>query len=376
MYPVLWNGLAGVEKNYLYLKEAETERELYATLGGKLPLPQILSGGPDVLVTEYLPFPHLLDVLKQQEHQGFQPEPWKELAEWLLCCYVICGKLPANGNLRNFLWDQRDHRIIGIDLEEYRPQTPEECGGSFTAYIRQYDPTGTPVKENAARLIAQLLGVSVSAQETAQNRLLQKREVHKKTPITGVVLAGGHSSRMGRSKPLLPLMGKTLVEWQVAKLRKLGAQKILISGPKETAPPGTYAVLDAIPERGPLGGLYTCFREAEAPQCIVLTGDMPLVPVQALYQMIGQHRSGITLLSHQGKTEPLIAVYDSALGEKILPLIQRAGAPVRRLLEQCEVSIFDYQGPEGLLLNCNTPEEYERVQKIAKAYYDAGVLLE
>ena len=52
--------------------------------------------------------------------------------------------------------------------------------------------------------------------------------------FTMVVLAGGASSRMGREKSDLLFGGRTFLETQIEKGRKLGARQILISGYRGT----------------------------------------------------------------------------------------------------------------------------------------------
>ena len=103
---------------------------------------------------------------------------------------------------------------------------------------------------------------------------------------------------------------------------------------------------------------------------------MPLVPPQVLAQMIRSHQGGVTLLTHQGKWEPLIAVYDSALSESIPPLLMAGGAPVKKLLNQTNVEYFSYSGPEHFLLNCNTPDDYEKICRCAEQYQKAGICLQ
>jgi len=158
--------------------------------------------------------------------------------------------------------------------------------------------------------------------------LLTRRKKQSLASVTGVILAGGQSSRMGHCKATLPLMGKTLLEWQAEKLTALGVDEVLISGPAELELPVTRTVPDIYPQRGPLSGLHACLSAAQNSICLVVTVDMPLTPPLTLSQLCKQHNGGVTMLVHGGKWEPLCAVYDSALATLIPPLIRRGGAPV------------------------------------------------
>lgn len=179
--------------------------------------------------------------------------------------------------------------------------------------------------------------------------------------VSGLILAGGASRRMGQPKAALPLGGRTLLAHQTEKLRSLGIRDILLSGEILAPPEGTTVLPDRLPDRGPLGGLYTGLSAARTCACLVLSVDVPLLPASELRALLEAHRSGATLLSHNGTLEPLIGVYDCALAANILPLIAREGAPVRRLLEQIAVRLVEARCAEADLRNCNTPEDYRAV---------------
>ena len=185
--------------------------------------------------------------------------------------------------------------------------------------------------------------------------------------ISGCILAGGKSERMGRDKAFLRLGGRTLLELQAEKLRALGIRDLLISG--TAGLPGVRTVPDLLPDRGPLGGLYAALCTAEYSSCLVLSVDTPLVPVEALAALIEAHTGGATLLSHRGRDEPLIAVYDCAAAERILPLIAEGGAPVRALPDLASARRVVYEGPEALLRNCNRPEDFSAVKEIYERHH-------
>ncbi len=181
----------------------------------------------------------------------------------------------------------------------------------------------------------------------------------------GVVLRGGRSSRMGRDKGKLLLGGRDLLTIQAEKLRDLGAAEVLLSGAGD-ALPGTRAVPDLLPDRGPLGGLHACLSAVGEGCCLVLPVDMPLLPEAALEALVRRHLSSggeVTVLSVEGRLQPLAGVYEAALAPRIEALIREGGRPVRALLDQVQVNAVAYEGPEEGLLNCNTPEEFERLKE-------------
>lgn len=183
--------------------------------------------------------------------------------------------------------------------------------------------------------------------------------------LSGAVLSGGASRRMGRDKASLRLGGKTLLECQVEKLRALGIRDILLSGDRCPHLPGTRVIPDVLPGRGPLGGIHACLLAARHPACLVVSVDVPLVPPSALKGLGKAYQGGVCALRHPGGEEPLIAVYESGLAEVILPLIAHGGAPVRALKERVPWSFWDYTGPGELLRNCNTPEEFAALTRDA-----------
>lgn len=368
VYPTLHQGRAAVKKCFERQEDWLREVGLYTLLGRDLPLPQVLWIAPQTLITEYLPHPHLLAVLEEQAHSGFEPAPWDQLVIWLQKCETLCGKLPADGNLRNFLWDEGNRQVIGLDLEGYESRTLEDSGAELLACLLEYTVPDSNIQERIAEHISSQLNLSSGQIQPARDRLLARRSSAASASVTGIVLAGGQSSRMGRSKARLPLMGMSLLERQILKLERLGCREILISGPRDLATAKARTVPDIYFQRGPLGGLHACLTAARSSRCLVLAVDVPLVPIQVLDRLCRLHTSGITLAVHQGRPEPLLAVYDSALAIKIPPLFTEGGASVRRLLEQTRTTQFRYRGPELFLENCNTPASYEKICAAAKEF--------
>ncbi len=178
---------------------------------------------------------------------------------------------------------------------------------------------------------------------------------------SAIVLAGGLSSRMGKDKALLPFRGTTLLEWQLQKLRRLGIEDIMLSGRSQEIC-GVRCVLDVFPRCGPLGGIHACLKEAQCPNCLVISVDVPLVPSRALFDLLETHRRSqakITILTHNEKWEPLIGIYQSSLWHDIEPILRSGNTAVHRLLQTAGYEALTFAGDSSVFCNCNTPQDYK-----------------
>lgn len=191
--------------------------------------------------------------------------------------------------------------------------------------------------------------------------------------LSGIVLAGGASRRMGRNKSELCLNGKTLLQIQVHKMSALGIRDVMISGADCPALPGARVISDEYPGRGPLGGLHACLKAAQNPVCLVVSVDVPLIQSATLTQLCRTHKGGITVLRHHEREEPLIGVYDQYIFDSISGLIEAGRYAVRALKDLIPWNCFDYLGPEELLINCNTPEDFAVAKRLADEYAESAL---
>ncbi len=172
----------------------------------------------------------------------------------------------------------------------------------------------------------------------------------------GIVLAGGKSKRMGTDKSEILLGGTSFLQIQTKKLRDLGASRIYVSGRNS---PISYVrhVMDIIPDMGPLGGLYSCFLECRCNNALVLSVDVPLVSPETLNELLKKHFSGnfdATILSHNGKDEPLIAVYRTGSTAILKELLDEKKLAVRAFLDRLSCQRYEFGGGAKELINCNS----------------------
>ncbi len=103
--------------------------------------------------------------------------------------------------------------------------------------------------------------------------------------ITGFVLAGGESRRMGEPKHGLVLRGETMLERQVRLLRSV-CRNVAVVGPKEDRILTDVPFLpDPIRGRGPLGGIYAALGETRSEYNFIVACDLPFLETRFLSRL-------------------------------------------------------------------------------------------
>lgn len=135
--------------------------------------------------------------------------------------------------------------------------------------------------------------------------------------LSGLILAGGRSSRMGRDKATLKLPdGRTLLQRQADILRATGVTNLFVSvrPGSETQLPGATLVPDVTLDAGPLAGIAAGLRAAPPGLVLVLAVDMAEMQsahLRQLLELATPDRGVVPTLA--GHYEPLAAIYPSAL---------------------------------------------------------------
>ncbi|WP_263384675.1 molybdenum cofactor guanylyltransferase [Granulicella arctica] len=192
--------------------------------------------------------------------------------------------------------------------------------------------------------------------------------------ISGYVLAGGKSSRMGRDKALLELDGHPLVEHAVRKLRTFCSDVHILSSQPELeifAP----LVADIHPGCGPLGGIETALLHATHAWSIFLPVDMPFLEADYLAQwaagVIAARDARLALFTVGTRPQPTLCMLHRELTPFVASAMARGEFKLNPVLEGAAQSLvtdkrltidtvfLNRQVPEGdMFTNLNTPEEF------------------
>jgi molybdopterin-guanine dinucleotide biosynthesis protein A len=141
-----------------------------------------------------------------------------------------------------------------------------------------------------------------------------------KQKVTGIILAGGQSKRMGMEKGLVKFNGKPLIEYALDALKPL-CDEIMISANSSFYDNFGYPVYtDLIPNSGPMGGIFTCLLKSTNYLNFVLSCDTPLVDRKTITQIIESSDGFDVAVPWHGNEffEPLCAVYH----KNIIPVFE------------------------------------------------------
>ena len=182
----------------------------------------------------------------------------------------------------------------------------------------------------------------------------------KKSTITGIILAGGKSSRMGEDKGFLKLNGKTFMSSIIAALNPIVGEIIIVSNNSEYDVFNLKRVADSMEDSGPLAGLYSGLLHSETENNIVLSCDVPLISTSVLKKLLegAPSEAEVIQFESEGKTMPLVAMYKKKCRHHFLKLLQTKERRLRFAIDQLDVKTITLDSELGKTVrNINTISE-------------------
>jgi molybdopterin-guanine dinucleotide biosynthesis protein A len=189
--------------------------------------------------------------------------------------------------------------------------------------------------------------------------------------LSGAILMGGDSRRMGRDKAALRLDGRPLLHHVHDVLHPLCTEILLVTrddrraGAEDLAPAGCRIVTDVLPGRGPLVGLHAALQAAAHDRVLLVGGDMPCLSpglLQAMAAAAAATGADVTI-ARLDRFEPLHAVYGRGCLAPIAEALAAGPAPVPSFFPAVAVNIWTADRVRAFdpdlrsFLNVNTPED-------------------
>ena len=186
--------------------------------------------------------------------------------------------------------------------------------------------------------------------------------------ITGIILSGGKSTRMGTDKALLTLNNKTLLQ-NAIEICKPVCQNILISSDNSNHKNHGYKTIpDEFKNCGPLGGIYSCLKKSVTDWNFVISVDAAFVKtsfIEALAKNTVQF-DAVVPVHNKGK-EPLISMFHKSVLTTMEKHLKTGNFKMHNLINALNTNFLDTQTwvtkyPQ-IFYNLNNPDDINFVSK-------------
>lgn len=186
--------------------------------------------------------------------------------------------------------------------------------------------------------------------------------------ITGIILAGGKSSRMGRDKGIVDLKGRAMIEHVIESAKAVTHNIIIIANNDNYNQFGFPVYSDLIPERGPIGGIVTGLHYSQTDRNLILSCDIPFVSVELLRKLT-ETKSEASIIAPETEegTEPLCAIYRQSNATYLRERINQNRLSMRDALKAADcytIKISVDDSHRASFININTPQELKQFNSI------------
>jgi molybdopterin-guanine dinucleotide biosynthesis protein A len=185
--------------------------------------------------------------------------------------------------------------------------------------------------------------------------------------LNGLVLAGGHSKRMGQDKSVIKWHGKEQ-RYYMADLLQLVCHEVYIScrgEQQDTIGVGYPALVDTVSGAGPLGGIQSAFKKHNDTAWLVVACDLPLLDLKTLCYLKDNRDAACIATTFESPfdhlPEPLITIWEPSAWPVLFAFLEGGySCPRKALLRNMEqVKVLAAPDPRALM-NTNTPGDAEK----------------
>ena len=190
--------------------------------------------------------------------------------------------------------------------------------------------------------------------------------------MTGYILAGGQSVRMGRDKAFLPVGSQTLIEIVIRRLRPCVDRLIVLGHARNAsrlrALPVDDVLTDVAPGCGPLMGIYTGLMHTNTPLNVFVSCDMPWLEPRVIDRLVDGWRERIDSVAGVHALEgiqPFPLVCHTNVCRRVGVLLDRGERSLKSLLSHPCARLIAIEEPElrRSFTNINTVADYAKLQE-------------
>jgi len=189
--------------------------------------------------------------------------------------------------------------------------------------------------------------------------------------VTGIILSGGRSTRMGENKAFIQIEGVPIIQRILALFRELFGEIIIVTNQEELFEKiDARIVVDLLPNAGALGGLYTGLFFSSFRYSFCVACDMPFLNGSLIKHLSGRLQGYDVIVPRtRDGLQPLHAYYSRDCIEPIKKLMQEGKHKIIDFYPMVKLNVIhedelDALDPDGeSFININTPEELDSIQR-------------
>ncbi len=187
--------------------------------------------------------------------------------------------------------------------------------------------------------------------------------------LTGAVLCGGASSRMGRAKHRIVLDGRPMIDYVINALAPLCHRIVILGGaaPDPLSQDGVHMhIKDLRPGLGPLGGIEALLASGIDEEYLVCPCDVPRITPEVLEALlVGRNRHATVLrLAGRETIQPLPTRLSSCALPAVRRMLDEETLAVSELHARLESHVADIPLQwQPLLANINSPSDLDALNK-------------
>jgi molybdopterin-guanine dinucleotide biosynthesis protein A len=194
---------------------------------------------------------------------------------------------------------------------------------------------------------------------------------HGVDSVTGFVLAGGKSSRMGQDKAFMQLGGRTLLAHALERAQAATGNAWIVGSTEKFAAFGPV-VEDVYPRRGPLAGIQAALAGTRTELNLIMAVDMPFLQLDFLTYLIAQARASkaaVVVPRGGGGWQPLCAVYRKDFAEVAQRSLSAGKNKIDALFAEVQTLVIEQHEmerngfTEEIFRNLNTEQDWQEAKQ-------------
>jgi molybdopterin-guanine dinucleotide biosynthesis protein A len=179
--------------------------------------------------------------------------------------------------------------------------------------------------------------------------------------MSGIILSGGKSSRMGENKAFIEIDGVPIIQRILNLFKTLFSEILVVTNEVELFQHlGARIHRDLIPGQGSLGGLYTGIYYSSFPHAFCVACDMPFLKSSVIRYLIEKTKDhDVVVPRTEDGLQPLHAIYS-----------KNCLNPIRKIMEQKHFKIIDIY--PMVKVNIVTEEEFRHLDPARESFFNVN----